>query len=212
MGIDLFEKILMIPAILIAFTFHEYAHAWVADKLGDKTPKFQGRLTFNPIAHIDPIGFIMILLAGIGWAKPVQVNPRAFKNYYKDDLKVSIAGPLGNILAAVVFSGIIALTYKLVPGPIYNGGILYILIKIFYVTVYLNCILALFNIMPLPGLDGFHVLRDLAPAKFYKFSDVMYRYQMVIFILFIMIPGVSNFLVGKPASRLYGLILNLFNI
>lgn len=83
----LLEKILTLPAILLAFTFHEYAHALVADKLGDKTARFQGRLTLNPAKHIDPFGFLCVLLLGIGYARPVQVNPGAFKNYYKDDLK-----------------------------------------------------------------------------------------------------------------------------
>ena len=96
--------ILMIPGMLIAFTFHEYAHAYVADKLGDKTPRFQGRLTLNPIAHIDPIGFIAVLIFSFGWAKPVQTNPSAYKNYHKDDLKVSLAGPIANFLVAIVTS------------------------------------------------------------------------------------------------------------
>ena len=94
--------IFMIPAILIGFTFHEYAHAKVADKLGDKTPRFQGRLNLNPINHLDPLGTLLILFCGIGWAKPVQVNPSAFKNYYKDDLKVSIAGPIANLIVAFI--------------------------------------------------------------------------------------------------------------
>lgn len=209
---NLLDTILIIPAILIAFTFHEYAHAWVADKLGDKTPKFQGRLTLNPLAHIDPVGFIMILIFGFGWAKPVEVNPSAFRNYYKDDLKVSIAGPLANLLVAFVFSGIIAIIYKIAPGIIYSGNIIYIMLKVFYITIQMNCMFAFFNIMPIPGLDGFHILRDIVPGKFYKFSDVMYRYQLVILMLFIVVPGVTNFLVGRPASFVYSLFLNIFNI
>ena len=100
--------ILMIPSILIAFTFHEYAHALVAYKLGDDTPKHQGRLSLNPLVHIDIIGFLMLLFLKFGWAKPVETNPRAFKNYYKDDLKVSIAGVIGNLVAALLASIILA--------------------------------------------------------------------------------------------------------
>ena len=85
----LLNIILMIPGMLIAFTFHEYAHAFVADKLGDKTPRFQGRLTLNPLVHIDPMGFLAVIIFRFGWAKPVQTNPSAYKNYYKDDLKVN---------------------------------------------------------------------------------------------------------------------------
>ena len=98
----IYEKIILIPALLVAFTFHEYAHAKIADKLGDKTPRFQGRLTLNPASHIDPLGALMILLCGFGWAKPVQTNPHVYKNYYKDDLKVSLAGPLANLVVGIV--------------------------------------------------------------------------------------------------------------
>ena len=113
-------KILMIPAILLAFTFHEYAHAITADRLGDKTPRFQGRLTLNPIAHIDPIGFILILIAGFGWAKPVETNPSAYKNYYKDDLKVSIAGPIANLILGIIFAILTVMFAKFAPN---QGGI-----------------------------------------------------------------------------------------
>src|SRR5665647_1476491 len=119
---QILDKILMIPAILLAFTFHEYAHAITADRLGDKTPRFQGRLTLNPIAHIDPIGFILILIMGFGWAKPVQTNPSAFKNYYKDDLKVSVAGPIANLILGFLFAIFTVLFWKYSPtqGTIYS--------------------------------------------------------------------------------------------
>ncbi len=205
------DIIIQIPAILVAFTFHEYAHAFVADRLGDKTPKFQGRLTFNPIAHIDPIGFICIVLFNFGWAKPVQTNPRAFKNYYKDDLKVSLAGPLANILVAFIGAGIMTLMFKFLPPAMFMTNIIGIIIKILNVIVYLNCIFAFFNLIPLPGLDGFHILTDLFPGKFYKFSDIAYRYQMVIFLIFIMTP-IASILVRTPANRLYSFIMSVFSI
>ncbi|WP_164509013.1 site-2 protease family protein [Clostridium rectalis] len=208
---NLMDIIIQIPAILVAFTFHEYAHAFVADRLGDKTPKFQGRLTFNPIAHIDPIGFICIVLFNFGWAKPVQTNPRAFKNYYKDDLKVSLAGPLANILVAFIGAGIMTLMFKFLPPAMFMTNIIGIIIKILNVIVYLNCIFAFFNLIPLPGLDGFHILTDLFPGKFYKFSDIAYRYQMVIFLIFIMTP-IASILVRTPANRLYSFIMSVFSI
>jgi Zn-dependent protease len=206
--LKLLSKILTIPAILIGFTFHEFAHAVVADRLGDKTPKFQGRLSLNPIVHVDPIGFIMILLFGFGWAKPVQVNPSAFKNYYKDDLKVSIAGPISNLIIAFIFGGIMFLMEKI--NPAYGGQVFGILYLIVDFTIRINCMLAFFNLMPLPGLDGFHILRDLFPSKFYKYADQIYRYQIVILVIFILTP-LSTYLVWKPANITYGLILRLFS-
>lgn len=208
MTLKLLSKILTIPAILIGFTFHEFAHALVADRLGDKTPKFQGRLSLNPIVHVDPIGFIMILLFGFGWAKPVQVNPSAFKNYYKDDLKVSIAGPISNLIIAFIFGGIMFLMEKI--NPAYGGQVFGILYLIVDFTIRINCMLAFFNLMPLPGLDGFHILRDLFPSKFYKYADQIYRYQIVILVIFILTP-LSTYLVWKPANITYGLILRLFS-
>ncbi|WP_035289619.1 site-2 protease family protein [Clostridium sp. KNHs214] len=200
------EKILIIPAILVAFTVHEYAHAKIADKLGDKTPRFQGRLTLNPINHIDPIGFIMILILGFGWAKPVETNPRAFKNYYKDDLKVSIAGPISNLLAALIF----VLIYGFIANHIFIGDfgrkvntIMFLILYILRGVVEINVLLFLFNLLPIPGLDGFHVLKDLFHKFFYKFSDVIYGYQMVILVLFIVpLPGlrisIASLIIGFP--------------
>ena len=172
----LLDKILTLPAILLAFTFHEYAHALVADKLGDKTARFQGRLTLNPAKHIDPFGFLCVLLLGIGYARPVQVNPGAFKNYYKDDLKVSLAGPLANflvaIVAALIFSIYIKFLYRFMPGDL--AQILYLMLLY---TVSINISLGIFNLLPIPSFDGFSLVRDIKPGKFRNFEDACYRYQ-----------------------------------
>ncbi|MGN0027819.1 MAG: site-2 protease family protein, partial [Clostridium sp.] len=117
-------KIITIPAILIAFVAQGYARAKVADKLGDKTPRFNGRLTLNPLAHIDLIGFVMIIITGFGWTKPVETNPSAFKRGYKDEIKVTIAGPLANLIVAFVGMFIFQLwmnsTYNLVSTSTYS--------------------------------------------------------------------------------------------
>ncbi len=197
------SKILIIPAILVGLTVHEFAHAYVADKLGDKTPKFQGRLTLNPFSHIDIIGFVMILLIGFGWAKPVQINPSALKRGYKDEIKVSVAGVTANVITAFLFALLTAFLLKL---DLINssditslGGIIGIILN--YI-VRINCMLAIFNLMPLPGLDGFDILRDLWPKTFYKISDVIYRYQMIILLIFVVTP-ISSVLVGIPTSFLH---------
>lgn len=197
------SKILIIPAILVGLTVHEFAHAYVADKLGDKTPKFQGRLTLNPFSHIDIIGFIMILLIGFGWAKPVQINPSALKRGYKDEIKVSVAGVTANIVTAFIFALITAFLLKMdliILGDVTSlGGIIGVILA--YI-VRINCMLAVFNLMPIPGLDGFDILRDLWPKTFYKISDVIYRYQMIILLIFVVTP-ISSFLVGIPTNYLY---------
>ncbi|MBP2034116.1 Zn-dependent protease [Clostridium algifaecis] len=202
MNIDILNKVLIIPGILIGLTFHEYAHAIVSDKLGDKTPRFQGRLTLNPFVHLDIIGFIMIILVGFGWAKPVETNPSAYKNRYSDDLKVSIAGPIANLLVAFVFAILTVLIYKFgFSQNLMSTSIANIVVKIFLQAVNINCMLFVFNLIPIPGLDGFHILRDLFPSIYYKISDTVYRYQLIILVIFVVTP-IANYVVGIPSSIL----------
>lgn len=201
---QILAKILAIPGILIGFTFHEYAHAIIADRLGDKTPRFQGRLTLNPFVHIDPIGFLMILLAGFGWAKPVETNPSSYRKYYKDDLKVSIAGPIANLIVAFIGAIIVALFYKYERALASNVNLYTIIYLILYNVLEINCMLFVLNLIPIPGFDGFHILRDLFPKFFYKISDSLYRYQFIIMILFIMVLG--KYIVGIPT----GYLMNVF--
>ena len=204
-------KILMIPAILIAFTFHEYAHAIVADRLGDKTPRFQGRLTLNPIAHIDPIGFILIILTGFKWAKPVETNPSSYKNYYRDDLKISFAGPFANLIIGFIFAILTVLFWKFSPV---QGTVFTIIIEILKITVSINCMLFFLNLVPVPGFDGYHIIRDLFPKFFYNMSDTFTRYQFLIFMVLILpiLPGnqsVFTYIVQVPANWVYNIFMNI---
>lgn len=209
---SILNTILLIPGILLAFTFHEYAHALVAYKLGDKTPKFQGRLTFNPLAHIDLFGFIMILFFKFGWAKPVQTNPSAFKNYYKDDLKVSVSGVIGNLIAALL-STIILVIIQVIFKNSGDSNLPQVLATIALLSIQINCVLFILNLIPVPGFDGFHILRDLFPKAFYKIEGTLLRYQMVILILFIFpIFGgrsIIDIILGGPVSVLFRLFINI---
>ncbi|WP_392486322.1 site-2 protease family protein [Haloimpatiens sp. FM7315] len=211
------EKILMIPAILIAFTVHEYAHGIVSDKLGDKTARLQGRLTLNPIKHIDFMGFIMILILGFGWAKPIETNPSSYKNYYKDDLKVSFAGPIANLITAAFF----ALIYGVLNNHLYNlvdsekgSKVLFFLLYIVTKTVIINSMLFLFNLLPVPGFDGFHIIRDLFPRVINKFGGNFYTYQMV-FLAILLIPlpiiktSIVSYIVGIPSYYIAELFLKI---
>ena len=203
----IYEKLILIPALLIAFTFHEYAHAKMADKLGDKTPRFQGRLTLNPASHIDPLGALMILLCGFGWAKPVQTNPQVYKNYYKDDLKVSIAGPLANLAVGIVGCFIWVLLVKIQYSTgLYSVPVFSVIVDIFSTIFSLNVSLFIFNLLPIPGLDGFAVLRDLKPDFFYKISESLYRYQYIIIVL-ILIGG--SRIISIPVQIICNFILKI---
>lgn len=197
--------ILMLPAVLIGFTFHEFAHAKMADRLGDKTARFQGRLNLNPFNHVDPIGALMLLTVGFGWAKPVETNPSAYKNYYKDDLKVSIAGPLANLVIAVL--GCLAyftfLIYgnNIIPDNYYN-----VISNMLFYIYFLNLNLFVFNMLPLPGLDGFHILRDLFPKQVNEIYNVLMRYQLVILILVL---AVGGWIIKIPRDFFDNIILNI---
>ena len=151
------NMIFRIPALLIALTIHEYAHARVAVWLGDDTPRVMGRLTLNPIAHLDPFGLIMLWLFKFGWAKPVQINPNNFKNWRNGTILVSLAGPGSNILMAflaVITYGILAKLQLLSSG----------VATVLDYTYSYNIIFAIFNLIPLPPLDGSKVLINLLPG------------------------------------------------
>jgi len=153
--------ILRIPVILIALTFHEYAHGWIAYKLGDNTAHDQGRLTLNPIAHLDLFGTLMLLMGPFGWAKPVPVNGRYFKNPKRDMLFVSLAGPVSNIILAMIFGYSMRLLYSFYPAAI---GIPY-LHAFFELSILINIGIAFFNLIPIPPLDGSHILIGLLPNR-----------------------------------------------
>lgn len=141
-----------IIALLVGITFHEFAHAWTAYKLGDPTPKQMGRITLNPLAHLDPIGTLFLFIAGFGWGKPVMHNPAYFKNEKRDTLITALAGPLSNIILAFIF---------LIPFRILNlagadiTGVWFL--DLFYYIIFINLLLAAFNILPIPPLDGFKI-------------------------------------------------------
>lgn len=200
---QLLYLILKIPAILIAFTAQGYAKALVADKLGDKTPRFEGRLTLNPAAHIDLFGFLMILIAKFGWTKPLNTNPSAYKRGYKDAIKVSVAAPLANLLVGFLGTILYVAIYKFLPNILSDDTIFFILISMVRYIAVINISLFVFNLLPLPGLAGFDIFRDLWPKTFYNVSDKIYQYQLLILIGIIFIGGT---ILSIPVS----LILNGF--
>lgn len=186
-------------AIVIAFSLHEYAHAMTAYKLGDPTPKALGRLTINPLKHIDAYGLIGFLVVGFGWAKPVEVNPLNFKKYRRDMFLVSIAGVLTNLLLAFVFSGIFYFFYYYVAeiDP-YSGAIFYandLLYLIHYFLLYsivLNIALFCFNLIPIYPLDGFNAMKSLFRLN-NNFLNFMYRWGNLLLVLVVITPFFDYF-------------------
>ncbi len=145
-------------ALLVGLTFHEFSHALLADQLGDQRPRAMGRLTLNPLPHIDPIGGILLLVAGFGWAKPVMVNPAALRGGRRGLAIVAIAGPIANVVVAIGF----AIVYRVLDLAAVDDGFVLRLVEL---IVRLNILLALFNLIPIPPLDGSNVVLAFLPPR-----------------------------------------------
>ena len=175
-----------IPVLLLSFMTHELSHALAAYRCGDMTAKQAGRISFNPIRHIDPIGAILLIFAGFGWAKPVPINPNNFKNKKSGIIITSLAGPLSNILLAVIFCVVHDIVNaKARPAPFIplSGGA-QIALALFYQFYIINIMLAAFNLIPIPPLDGSKVLFAALPDKIYYNYVLRYeRYGMIILIV-----------------------------
>lgn len=183
---QLYEYLIIAPPILMALTFHEYAHGLIAFKLGDPTAKQAGRLTLNPLVHLDFLGTAMLFIAHIGWAKPVPVNPMFFKNPKRDLLWVSLAGPGSNLLLAFIFG--IGCRLLGVEGFRYiNPGALGIIEFMLAFGVVINIVLAVFNLLPIPPLDGSKILLGLVPQKYEHQLMPFMRYGPTILIALIAI-------------------------
>lgn len=196
--------VIMSAVIVIFLTLpvHEFAHGFIADKLGDPTPRYQGRLTLNPIAHIDPIGALGILLFGIGWAKPVSVNARNFKNPKAGMAVTALAGPVSNIIMAFISLVLMNLTVFLSLKAGFGGGVYLLVITFFYYVANINVYLAVFNFIPVPPFDGSRVLFAFLPSRYY-FAVMRYERFIFIGLLVILYLGVLDY----PLSFLSGHIL-----
>jgi len=164
-GNSLTDVLLRLPALLVAISCHEGAHAWTADRLGDPTPRQQGRLTLDPRAHMDPLGTLLILVAPIGWGRPVQVRPDYFRSPLEDNARVSFAGPLANLVVAVTAALLLRLLVVLVPpAAMQQAPAAALVVLALQYMVVLNALLAVFNLLPIPPLDGSKILAALWPA------------------------------------------------
>ena len=189
-----FQTLLLIaPPILLALTFHEYAHAYAAYRYGDDTAKQSGRLTLNPLRHLDPLGTIMIFLVHFGWAKPVPVNPSRLGNPKKDMLWISAAGPLANMVLALA-SGLLIRVLLVMGNTPDRHTAIGLLFFILIMSLQINLALAIFNILPIAPLDGSKILSALLPARYGKLITFLERYGPFILIgliLFGQATGVS---------------------
>ena len=186
-----------LPAIIIGLTVHEWAHAFAADKLGDPTAKNLGRMTLNPFAHIDLFGFLCLLVVGFGWAKPVPVNPRNFKNYRRDDIIVSLAGIAMNLVVA--FFATILFYFGVYRWNLGSNEAFY---TIFLSIVTINLSLAVFNLLPIYPLDGSHVFESLFMRYIPKFFMFLRQYGQYILIA-LLVSGLVSTVLGTVVNWLF---------
>lgn len=178
--------LLTLPAVIIAVTFHEFAHAFAADRFGDTTPRNQGRLTLNPLSHLDPFGFFLMMFAHIGWGKPVQINPTNFNSNKSRgfcEAMVSLAGPLMNFLLAIISAAAYLLMISFANDNFLSTGIGYILLNLLSLLITVNIGLGVFNLIPLPPLDGEKIFRNILPYKAKEWLSRNYQTLYSVFIL-----------------------------
>lgn len=201
------QELMLLPAIIIGLSFHEYAHARVAYRLGDPTPKMQGRVSINPVAHIDWIGFAALIFVGFGWGRPVEINPSNFRNRRKGELMVSLAGVTMNLLIAVIFAVtakiiLIAAGYSFVSAGF--GNILWTMIQN---VIWINLVLMIFNLIPCPPLDGFSVVTELFNIRHTELYWKIYQYGNWILIALIVF-NITGMILRPCVNFLYGLLFN----
>lgn len=209
-GLSLPEILRLLPAVLIGLTVHELAHAFVALKLGDDTAQRLGRVTLNPLKHIDPVGFIMLLVAGFGWAKPVLIDRTKLKHPARDDVLIALAGPASNLLLALLLvlllRGVVVLTpwrsqqaFELVAGTI-----------LAFISV--NVALGLFNLLPIPPLDGSHLVMSLLAARHQATAALYFRYGSFVLLAIIVIERAADLdilPIGRMVSSVVRLLLRM---
>ncbi len=198
-------KILMLPGIIIGLSFHEFAHAWVSDKLGDPTPRRQGRVTINPLAHIDWMGFLALLLVGFGWGKPVQIDSGYYKHRRRDEFLVGIAGVTMNLLLAVIFSIPAKAMVKVFSGAAASDLVYNIYLILFYI-VSINVVLMIFNLIPCPPLDGWGIITQIFRLDRYSWWYKVYQYGTWI-LLALIVFNVTDLILTPLVSMIVGILL-----
>lgn len=198
--------LLTLPGVILAMSFHEFAHAFAADRLGDPTPRNQGRLTLDPLKHIDPAGIFLLIFAHIGWGKPVQINPNNFSKVSKSkgETIVALAGPLMNFVLALVLTVIYYLILVILPSTnllnsIESINVMNVIITIIYYAIVVNIGLGVFNLIPIPPLDGSKIFLKLLPWKAQRWIDNNLQIISIIFLV-LFITGVLGYITTPVIS------------
>ena len=196
------ELLLTLPGVLLAITFHEFAHAYAADKLGDDTPRRQGRLNLNPLSHMDPFGVFMLAFAHIGWGKPVEINPRNFDRKISisaGEAIVAFAGPLMNFILAIIFTVLFYVITIFAPEFVITSTVGQVIVTMISYCVVVNIGLGVFNLIPLPPLDGSKVLRNFLSYNARAWMDEHMNMFYIIFLI-IWITNLASYIINPIIS------------
>ena len=209
------QLLLSLPVCLLALSVHETAHGYVAYKLGDPTAHSMGRLTLNPLKHLDPFGFLAMVLFGFGWAKPVPINTRYFKNPKRDMALTGVAGPVSNLLLAIVFALLMKLFYLGIGYVNFPNETVFMMAVYFrsflYYGIYLNVALAIFNLLPVPPMDGSRLLFAVLPSSLY-FKIMRYEQYIYIIVLVLLLLGVLTPVLSFLTNAVMNLIFAVFSL
>ena len=187
---NIVATLLTLPGVILAMSFHEFAHAFAADRLGDPTPRNQGRLTLDPMKHIDPVGIFLLIFAHIGWGRPVQINPNNFSKVSREkgETIVSLAGPLMNFILAFILMIIFYLIIIFIPGTgilksLSGINVMNVIITMLYYAIVVNVGLGVFNLIPIPPLDGSKIFLRLLPYKAQRWIDDNMNIIQIVFLI-----------------------------
>lgn len=197
-----------VPTTLLALTVHEFAHGWVSEKLGDPTPRYQGRLTLNPMAHLDLFGTLLMIFTGFGWARPVQINPNYYKNRTKGMALVAVAGPLANFILAFIGILIGSIALLIMGNMGVSRDVCQVVYTIMFYFAFRNLCFMVFNLIPLPPLDGFKVAGLIIPPKLY-YNVLRYEQYVLIGIMLLSLSGAFGSIIGTGVDFFLELILNI---
>ncbi len=210
LNLSIERLIFVLPAIIVALSVHEFAHARVSYAFGDPTAKDAGRLTLNPLRHLDVIGTLLLIFAGFGWAKPVPINPY----YYQGDRRkkvmwVSLAGPLSNLAQAIIAAIILPITFQVIDSfgtGIVNANFIQWFIDFIYYYLYINIVLMVFNLLPVPPLDGSKILAGILPARYTGSIYKLEQYGPIILLAMVFF-GLTSRIIGPIVDFIVGLLL-----